>query len=213
VPSSFPRFQPASFLRLWTHKQSTLGIPLLDRAKAGEVLDAILAWRKKAHPKIVGATFPLIPLEGETFELLKTHVGAQGLCIRILDHHRRAVLHHKDNPDHFLVQSVFPQRRKQLSRLRRRLDTRGELLVRMSLDLSDILVASNHFLELEAKGWKGKRGTALAVAPRHAAFARELIANLSSEMPHHQHGCEWRVDCDWAYIDKRRSGVLLEDRL
>jgi hypothetical protein len=78
---------------------------------------------------------------------------------------------------------------------------------------SDILVASNHFLELEAKGWKGKRGTALAVAPRHAAFARELIANLSSEMPHHQHGCEWRVDCDWAYIDKRRSGVLLEDRL
>lgn len=55
------------------------------------------------------------------------------------------------------------------------------MTVRMSRDLSDIHFASAHFLDLEAKGWKGKRGTALAVAPRHAAFAREMIENLANE--------------------------------
>ena len=76
---------------------------------------------------------------------------------------------------------IGTRRRKELDRQLRRLE---EANVSARFDsLSEpaaVEAAFERFLALEASGWKGKRGTALASNPERAAFARSFIASLAA---------------------------------
>jgi len=175
------RFLPAALARIWLNKQWTLGVPMIDQTRASDVLSTVLAWFREAEPNIVGLMLPLLPLDGAFVETLKRQAAIDGLPVRILDRHSRAILRHGRDPESFLQRSISPQRRKTLRRLRRRLETQAELAVQVLRDPRDVQVAVENFLMLEAKGWKGKRGTALACVPDLAAFTREMTVGLSQE--------------------------------
>src|SRR5690606_30821753 len=66
-------------------------------------------------------------------------------------------------------------------RLRRRLAEQGELKHEVADRPDAIRLAFERFLVLEASGWKGRRGTAMAIDRLQSAFAREAINGLAGK--------------------------------
>ena len=74
-----------------------------------------------------------------------------------------------------LAASPAPERAKDLRRRRRRLGERGRVELDTATGGPGLAAGLETFLALEARGWKGGRGTALASRPASAAFARALF--------------------------------------
>ena len=63
-----------------------------------------------------------------------------------------------------------------MKRKLRRLSEQGELTFHIYEDEDSLPQALEEFIELEAKGWKGKAGTALKCSAQTSAFARAVFA-------------------------------------
>ena len=70
--------------------------------------------------------------------------------------------------------------RKKLRQDWNRLAATGALEVENVRDHASVGAALDVFLEMEAAGWKGNRGTALLKDPADAAFARRLIGDMAA---------------------------------
>lgn len=70
--------------------------------------------------------------------------------------------------------SLRAKRRKELRRQWRRLNEAGEVAVEVSDGRADLERTLAEGLELEASGWKGENGTAVASRPETAAFYTEI---------------------------------------
>jgi CelD/BcsL family acetyltransferase involved in cellulose biosynthesis len=165
--------------RVWTHNQAPLGVPLLDRGRAEEALAAILAYCRDRLPHAAGLLFPMLPQSGPTAHLLSAAAKAEGHELRIFAAHERAVLRAGTNPD--WRHAVNPARRRKLQKARKKLEARGALSFRLLRQSDELGTATEQFLALEAKGWKGQWGTALLQSAPHTAFARSMMSALSGE--------------------------------
>ncbi len=74
-----------------------------------------------------------------------------------------------------MMQRVSSKRRRDLARNRRRLEEIGKLSLRTETAGPGLAAAVQSFLMLEASGWKGERGTALACRPATKAFAERAF--------------------------------------
>lgn len=174
----FAGFLPA---RIWTHEQAPLGTPLLDRTRAEEALAAIFAYCRAHLPRAAGLMFPVLPQEGAVARLLAASAAAEGREIQIFGAHQRAILGAGLEPQRYLERSITSVRRRKLKRARKLLEARGTVTFRVLREPSEVNDAAEAFLALEAKGWKGRRGTAFLKSPERAGFARELVSKLASE--------------------------------
>jgi CelD/BcsL family acetyltransferase involved in cellulose biosynthesis len=71
-------------------------------------------------------------------------------------------------------QRLPPGRRSDLRRCRRRLDEHGLVTVERTTSAADLDRALDDVLAVEAMGWKGDRGVAIASSPATARFYREV---------------------------------------
>ena len=76
------------------------------------------------------------------------------------------------------VQALGAKKVKELRRQRNRLADAGDVKFTVSGVGDDANTALDEFLKLEAAGWKGARGTALAAREGDAAFVREAVLGL-----------------------------------
>ncbi len=171
-PFRLGRIAPA--VAVWTHLYGPLGTPLID----GENIDVAIAGLiaamegKRAGRNIL--LFPDLPLDGAVAAALRRHADAAGRGIAILGAHERAVL---PRPSAFDVRGALPPKtRKELSRQLRRLSEIGPLSFTSASTSAALVEALDAFLRLEQAGWKGARGTALALRPDALAFVRGMIA-------------------------------------
>lgn len=179
VPSGrFARFLPA---RIWTHEQAPLGTPLLEPVHAEAALAAISAYYRTHLPHVGGLMFPLLPQDGPVARLLIASATAEARDFRPFATHQRAILTAGSEPQHYLEQSIGSARRRKLNKARKSLEAQGALALRMVRDPHELPDAAEAFLALEAKGWKGQRGTAFLKSPDRAAFARDLIMSLGRD--------------------------------
>jgi CelD/BcsL family acetyltransferase involved in cellulose biosynthesis len=109
--------------------------------------------------------------EGATAEALTRVLTERGSTFCRLKETKRPKLVTGGDPNEYLTQSLSSSTRKKLRQYRRRLAERG--------DLRSVVVSApedvDAFLQLEAEGWKGRRGTALLSSPQDAAFARAML--------------------------------------
>ncbi len=173
------RFMPWSQLCIFTHPQILLGGPLLDRACAGEALAAILAYCRERLPHRGGLMVPLLPQDGPTARLLSA--AAERRRIRRFAAYDRPVLSAGIDPALHAQYALNAGRRQKLNKARRRLSGRGAVSFRLLAAPDELGVATEEFLTLEAKGWKGRRGTALLNSAERAAFARGGTTALAAE--------------------------------
>ncbi|MGB3281720.1 MAG: GNAT family N-acetyltransferase [Methylovirgula sp.] len=175
------RSLPWSQLRVFTHPQIALGAPLLDRARAAEALAAILTYCRERLPHHGGLMIPLLPQAGPTARLLSAAAKAEGREIRRFAAYERPILSAGVDPAAHSQRALNAGRRQKLNKALRRLGALGAVGFQLLAESEDLDVAAEEFLALEAKGWKGRRGTALLNSPERAAFARAGIAALAAE--------------------------------
>jgi CelD/BcsL family acetyltransferase involved in cellulose biosynthesis len=118
-----------------------------------------------------------LPMEGPVAKALVAAALRQQRPIDVLDGHVRAMLS-RSAPDATDPRAALtPKRRKEFARQMRRLADVGEVKVEAAVDPAEVRARFEMFMQLEAAGWKGKRGSALLSSPATAEFAREVVAN------------------------------------
>ncbi|MGE0005962.1 MAG: GNAT family N-acetyltransferase [Parvibaculaceae bacterium] len=162
--------------RSWTSPLTFLGTPLIDRDRPGDVLAALLAAiRGKA---LVLST---VPASGPFWDMLARAVaGAQG-SIEILERWERAALVPRGGFDEWFAGNFERKRRKEFRRLRARLGEEGriESLAWAPGEALDPWI--DDLMALEARGWKGRRGTALAADRVMATAFRDALHRLAAD--------------------------------
>jgi CelD/BcsL family acetyltransferase involved in cellulose biosynthesis len=162
----------------------TLSTPLLDcgdpLAAAAEILHE--ARRAGAHALLLRDT----SLDGPAMAAFTAVLGRDGITPRVLASHVRAALDATRDAGELLHEALGPKKLKELRRQRNRLAEHGSVDVDIARTPGEVAAAIETFLQLEASGWKGKRGTALVQDDGDAAFIRRatpaLAANRSCEI-------------------------------
>lgn len=165
----------------WIHPFSLLGTPLVDRGHADAVIAAWLdhVAHEPALPNVV--LLPTLSLEGPFCAALDRVLARRALTHTDFGLHQRALLAPGDDRADYLTQAMGAKHRKELPRRRRRLAELGPVSHEVPAAEPEIADAFEQFLELEARGWKGHRGTAAMNSEARLGFFREAVTGLARE--------------------------------
>jgi CelD/BcsL family acetyltransferase involved in cellulose biosynthesis len=157
---------------------STLATPLLDRDAADDAVTQLMqnARDAGAHALVLRDT----PIEGAALSAFTRALGRDGLRPQILNSHARACLDATRDADDLLRDALGPKKLKELRRQRNRLAEHGEVIFSIATEPAEIERALETFLDLEASGWKAKRGTALKQDTGDAAFIRRAVMAMAA---------------------------------
>ena len=175
-----PWRHPLSARPTWLHSQAFLGSPLaLPDATAGE-WDALLRGVRGT-----GATsWVASALDAGSARQIEAAARRLGLPTCRVDDHWRAVTRRRDE-DAYAELTVSGKNRKELRRLRRRLAERLGGLETVDLvygaSAEQVRDAARAFLRLEASGWKGGQGGAMAQHADQSRFFVEACVALASQ--------------------------------
>ena len=97
---------------------------------------------------------------------------------RVMKRWQRAALLIHGTYEQWLADNFDHKRRKEFRRLRTRLSEQGELSLESLSHSSNLDGFVDDLLELESKGWKGARGTAINAAASAATMFRKICGNL-----------------------------------
>lgn len=173
---------PAGLVRqhqLFASHYMNLRTPLVDRDHAPASLDCLLDWldRQATGRSLLG--FKMITLDGPFWSLLRARLEARAQPSFLRERHARAFLRRAESAEAYLRAALSAKRRKEYKRLHNRLGELGRLELVACTATPDVPAWIERFLALEASGWKGQAGTALAV--RDAAFSRQLLLAMHAE--------------------------------
>ena len=179
-PMIFPHGVFGSLIRSWKHAFNGSCAPLLDRALAFVVLDEMIAWLNQRRPDFLELVAPLLAKNGADYRVLRDHAQNRGLPIDIISQHDRAAL------DATAVgvgagDFISPKKKKELQRQFRRLREMGSVSFGMAREGAALRDQVEAFMALEARGWKGRRGTAFLCDPGQATFLRVMTRALGRE--------------------------------
>jgi CelD/BcsL family acetyltransferase involved in cellulose biosynthesis len=114
--------------------------------------------------------------DGPVHRGLAEAAAAIGRPCAVVHRMQRALLQSDLTPQAYQEAAVRKKKRKELGRLRSRLAELGEIRFETLECAEDAPLWCEDFLALEAKGWKGKDGSAFRNEPHTAAFFREMFA-------------------------------------
>jgi hypothetical protein len=106
-------------------------------------------------------------------------LNRDGLQPKILSSYIRASLDATQDGETLLQEALGAKKLKELRRQRHRLEEHGAVAFDVARRPDQIGPALEAFLQLEASGWKGKRGTALIQHAGDATFIRRAVAALA----------------------------------
>jgi hypothetical protein len=162
---------------VWAHPYAPLGSPLIDRDTAQQATDGLVAHMRTTKRTLFA--IPHLPLQGPAAEALRGAAARSGFAM-VAERQLRPILY----PDMATGMAEFDRmvsqkRRRELDRQMRRLCEVGAVSFTWARTASEIENAINVFLALEASGWKGRRGTALARKQSVLDFARSAVTQLA----------------------------------
>lgn len=165
----------------WIHPFCLLATPLVDREHPEEVIAAWLdhVAGERALPDV--ALLPTLSLEGAFAAALDRVLANRKASHVDFGPHQRALLAPGADRANYLAQSMGAKHRKELPRRRRRLAELGAVAHEIATTVADVTEAFEHFLELEARGWKGDRGTAGMNDETRLRFFRKAMADLARD--------------------------------
>ncbi|RPF72663.1 GNAT family N-acetyltransferase [Aurantiacibacter spongiae] len=153
---------PMPHLRNWCHANCFLGLPLVARGFERLFWRELLVWCDKATRMRPFLHLAHMPGDGVLASALEAELMGAGRRSAIVMREERAMLRSRLSPDGYLARSLSPKKRKELRRQRRRLEDAGNLFVDSRTDAEGLARWAQDFLALEARGWKGRAGSALA---------------------------------------------------
>jgi CelD/BcsL family acetyltransferase involved in cellulose biosynthesis len=168
---------PLPVLVTW-HGYAPLAVPLLDKDCAVEAAHGLLNAAKEARAH---ALLFSILTDGPAAEAIRAALSNEGRSPKILHSEDRALLDAEGDADAMLHDALGSKKLKELRRQRNRLADDGEVRFSISVSPQQTMAALEEFMNLEAAGWKGKRGTALGAKEGLSRFIKEAVDKLAPQ--------------------------------
>jgi CelD/BcsL family acetyltransferase involved in cellulose biosynthesis len=173
---AIPLLQPAGWA--WQSKYTFSCMPLLDKLRKTEAAAALLDVLASVSP--AEWIIPTVNTEGEACRALRAALERRGRPSVLLHHFQRAILDTGSTFDEHMNHHVSSKRRKDLERNRRRLEKLGKVAHESHRFGEGLDRAVSAFLKIEASGWKGKQGTALACDEKTRKFAKDVFSSVEA---------------------------------
>ncbi len=159
------------------HPYGTLCVPLLDCDHTQDAVQRLMrqAGNSGAHALILRD----VAIDGAAMAAIADALRGDGMRPYVLKSYTRACLDARRDADELLRDALGPKKLKELRRQRSRLGQHGAVTFEVARTPEDVAAAIEGFLTLEASGWKGRRGTALAQDAGDASFIRRASVALS----------------------------------
>lgn len=160
---------PPTVLTGWQHEYSFLGTPLVRPGSEAVVWTATINALRRSRPAAV-LLLPTVRADAPATRGLREAAADLGVRCDVVERHERAVVRHRGDGSYF--DGLRGVHRKGLRRQRRLLARAGGAVA--TFDRTGDPEAVEVFLRLEAAGWKGRAGTAMAVRSGDAQLLREV---------------------------------------
>lgn len=167
---------PLGCVSNWMHRHCFFGAPLI--RKGAEVA----AWREWLD-QLDAAPWARGFLHLSGLDAAGANAAAlEALCVEQrrpweeVHRYDRAMLRSELEAERYWETHVRAKKRKELRRLQKRLAELGKVESRLLTDREELAAWCSEFLALQASGWKGTEGTALACGIGDAAFFRAACA-------------------------------------
>jgi CelD/BcsL family acetyltransferase involved in cellulose biosynthesis len=164
---------PVNTLGLWKHIYSPLCTPLIRASHAKECLRAFAKWLAEESGNAL-LEMPCVAADGPFHQHWNALCKERALVCFTDEQHSRALLKPLGSSEDYLHNALSRKRRKELKRQENRLAELGHLAYECLETAADAPRWIEEFLQLEAKGWKGREGTAFACAEADQAFFLSL---------------------------------------
>ena len=192
-----------SLAHSWSHDYGCSCAPLLDRASAPFVLERMMCWLREYRRHLSVVETPLLLKANPCYAAMREHARRAGLPFDIVDERDRAGL----DATQVAVGArdfVSPKKRKELQRQYRRLREMGAVAFHVTRNADDLREQIEAFMLLEAKGWKGRKGTAFLNDPGLSTFLRAMSRTL---------GREGKCRVFWLTLDEQMiaANIILQD--
>ncbi len=168
---------PVPLLVSW-NAYAPFSVPLLARDCAVDTAGALLDAAKAAGAR--GLLLRNIATGGPAYAAILSALERRNLNPVLMRSFQRAGLDASKDADGVLRDALSAKKLKELRRQRHRLEDTGAVTFDVASSPERIGPALEAFLALEADGWKGERGTALARHPGDVAFIREAAGALAA---------------------------------
>jgi CelD/BcsL family acetyltransferase involved in cellulose biosynthesis len=160
------------------HPYGTLCVPPLDREMAQEAATELM--RQARHAGAHALILRDMSLDGAAMQGFSEVLRRDGLRPHVLHSVLRACLDATRDADELLHDALGAKKLKELRRLRHRLAEHGAIRFDVARSPAEVAAALEIFLALEAGGWKGAVGTALAQNGGDIRFIRRATAALAA---------------------------------
>ncbi|RYE84821.1 MAG: GNAT family N-acetyltransferase [Hyphomicrobiales bacterium] len=154
-----------------------LGTPVVDAAFAEPVFSLLLA-ELRDNPALPGFA-EIGDFSAGLVPALTSALERSNMSLAIVEKRQRAHLLPKPDPEGFWAKSRSRAHIKNLARQRRKLSESGRLELTVGVSAAETEQQLEEFLVIEASGWKGSRGSALASQPETVATVRRMIQGLA----------------------------------
>ena len=165
---------PVRALSAWRHRHCLLGTPLVRADAAIDALAALLGWMQKARSAAV-LELNYLTAGGPFHQALLDALARCGMPSLAADGYTRPLLRRDRDAESCIAAAISAESRSKLRRAERRLREQGTLARRVLRPGDDAGKWIDEFLRLEAAGWKGRRGSALACSEANRRFGVEVL--------------------------------------
>jgi hypothetical protein len=156
-------------------------LPVIDRDHAAETARALMRYLLASRDLPHRLLLPLMPLEGPCFTALTEACRRTGSAISTYEHWTRPVMvpQPEDGFESYLRRALGAGYKKRMQQFRAAAK-HGALTFRRSRGRAALEVL-DAFLALEASGWKGEAGTAIACLPADTAYIRRMAELFAAD--------------------------------
>jgi CelD/BcsL family acetyltransferase involved in cellulose biosynthesis len=171
--------RPIPQLGTWVHPNCFLGAPLVQAGFEREFWNALLSWADARPGFALFLHLSHLPLVGALHAALGDALAAQRRNSALVHVEERALLRSDLSPEGYLEAALSGKKRKELRRQYARLSELGEVAVARREDSAGVAEWADAFLALEAAGWKGQAGSAMASHETTATLFRASLAGAA----------------------------------
>jgi CelD/BcsL family acetyltransferase involved in cellulose biosynthesis len=172
---------PVAYWATWTHPHCYYGAPLIRRGFEEEALDGLFALLCDGAEGRAFLRLARLDRDGAVLKAAQAAALRRNRVAYDAGAIARAALQAGASAEATLAVHVRKKKRKELARLRKRLEERGEVSLRLLSIEDDLRQWTEDFLALEDKSWKGAEGTSLKSDKRDAAWFRETLAGMDKK--------------------------------
>lgn len=165
---------PLRMLRGMESPHGYLSHPLIDREHVHGAVSALLDWMERPANAWQVAFFSKLSAGSPFLETLERELRRRRRVFDIRYAFQRATLVRRRNFDQYL-EALPRARRKTFRRRWVRLQQRGRTEIVLHRDVGDAAALAQRFMQIECRGWKGERGSALLSRSTDTEFFLDIV--------------------------------------